>query len=50
MTILARLLTVLLILKPVRPQNNTAYRVFHDIVTDFTKAFYFHGARMNVTF
>ena len=49
-----RICPVLLILKPVCLQNNTACRLFHDIVTDFTKTFYFrnvicfHGTRMNV--
>ena len=27
-------------------QNNTANRVFHDVVTDFTKAFYFQNVNM----
>jgi hypothetical protein len=33
-------------MKPVCLQNNTAYRVFHYVLTDFTKAFYF----LNVMF
>jgi len=54
MTILAYLLSFTYHETRVCLQNNTAYRVFHDVVTDFTKAFYFqnvicfHGARMNV--
>ena len=53
MTILAYLLSFTY-LETLCLQNSTAYRVFHDVLTDFTKAFYFqnvirfHGARMNV--